>query len=157
MNERVTSEDRIREAMITLRESQAELDLMVTALEDARRELERADQRLAAGLGSESWLRDTLVTLLPLVGPPCLLVDGELWVVACNDAGARALGVDPADAHGIPLSRCPRALERSRLARAALAAPVGPVEGEDGDRAVSWGIVDETVSPSERLVLLLLG
>jgi PAS domain-containing protein len=142
---------------VELDAGRSELERMAAALDAARHELARAAERLAsgAGPGGSSAVRATLGSLLPALDQPAALVDGDLWVVACNDGAAAGLGVSSEEAVGSPLARWPRALERTRLVRRALASAPGAVPGEDGDLAVSLGFDDAAAPSAQRYVLLL--
>jgi PAS domain-containing protein len=144
-------------ATAELEAGRRELERMAAALDLARHELARAAERLASGSGpgGSHAVRATLSSLLPALDQPAALVDGDLWVVACNDGAAAVLGAPREEAVGTSLARWPRALERSRLVRRALASAPGVVPGADGDLAVSLGFDDPSAPTAQRYVLLL--
>jgi PAS domain-containing protein len=139
-----------------LRASRLELDAMTAALDQAHAELERARQRLVGGSNPADALRELLALLLPEMGRPALLVDADLWVVASNEAAARAMGVDPSDLGGSSLTRWPHALARARAVRHALQSPIGRSTTEHGDVVMSLGFEDRVAS-TQRAVLVMLG
>ncbi|MFN8017961.1 MAG: hypothetical protein U0P45_07535 [Acidimicrobiales bacterium] len=150
--------DEVADALAALADGAAELAAMQQAVEQARLELARAREHLEQTAAPARLLRSVLAHLLPEIGRPALLVDGDLWVVSCNAPAAERLGQPVADAAGTPLARWPHALELGRIVRRALDAPAGPVD-DDGPGpivAVSLGLNDEALPPSQRHVLLLL-
>lgn len=143
-------------ALAELRAGRAELDAMARALDEARAELARAAQLATNGPGELTALREALATVVPELDRPAALVDGDLWIAACNESAAAAIGCPAEEAVGTPLARWPHALERSRLVRRALDAPPGPVRSELDDVAISLGLDDDELPRDRRVVLLLL-
>ena len=148
--------DEVRAATAALTDGIAELEAMRCAIEAAQHELAQARAQLSRTTAPGKIVRSVLSHLLPEIGRPAILVDADLWVVSCNEAAADRVGMVPADATGTPIARWPRAVEVGRLVRRAAASPAGIVEGEGADVALSLGLTDDALPPSERHVLVLL-
>ncbi len=157
MEERATTDIVLDEAHEALRDGARTLEAMEGALDVARRELDRAHERLAQTAGPAGDLRSVLADLIDELRGPALLVDADLWITSANEGAASRLGGEVAEVVGSSLARWPGALERSRLVRRAAQAPPGMVEGDGRDRAFSFGLTAEDLPPVRRSVLLLLG
>lgn len=139
-----------------LEAGRSELAEMVAALDAAHEELTRAAEHLATGGDTARVLRDVLSKLVPEIDRPAVLVDGDLWVIACNEPAAEERGCDRSELTGSSLARWPHALERVRAVRRALDEPAGPLAADHGDVVVSLGLDDDALPNAERMVLLLL-
>jgi PAS domain-containing protein len=145
------------DARAELEAGRAELTQMAAALDAARSELDRSGDRHGTDAETAGTLREVLSQVVPEIDRPAMLIDGDLWVIACNQPAAAGIGRQRTDAVGSSLARWPHALERTRAVRTALGAPAGPLPGDHGDVAVSLGLDDDALPSSQRMVLLLLG
>jgi hypothetical protein len=158
MDDRSTIDsERTGEVLAELEAGRAELTQMAAALDAARAELDRSSERHGPDAETAGTLREVLSQVVPEIDRPAMLVDGDLWVIACNQPAAAGIGRQRTDAVGSSLARWPHALERTRAVRTALGAPAGPLPGDHGDVAVSLGLDDDALPSSQRMVLLLLG